>query len=98
MSFRSGSWFSELTFGVLLVCRAAKRRPKEAEPEQVAPETPEDRDEDERVSALPLLFLTFSLGKDWMCMSVLPACMFVYHICAVPTEDGVRWPGTGCGG
>lgn len=51
------SWFSELTFGVLLVCRAAKRRPKEAGPEQVAPETPEDRDEDERVSALPLPFL-----------------------------------------
>lgn len=34
------SWFSELTSGVFLVCRATKRRPKE-EVEQIAPEPPE---------------------------------------------------------
>jgi hypothetical protein len=38
-----------------------------------------------------------------MCMSVLPACMYVYHVCTwclwgSESEEGIRFPGTGVTG
>lgn len=30
----------------------------------------------------------------FMCMSVLPACISVYHVCALEARGGVRFPGS----
>lgn len=38
-----------------------------------------------------------SFLKDTIHVSVLPACVYVYHVCAMPTEvgRGHQIPGTG---